>query len=66
MLGPNHLVITEATLGNPPFRTIIESAATGGFDCVSISPTRAYFPAKDAGLSPSVVNHQFDAMLSHG
>lgn len=53
MLGPDHLVITGATLGNPPFRSIIEAAAAGGFDGVSISPTRAYFPAKEAGLTPA-------------
>ena len=51
MLGPNDLVITGATLGNPPFRAIIEAAAAGGFHGVSISPTRAYLPAKEAGLT---------------
>ena len=53
MLGPNDLVITGATLGNPPFRAIIEAAAAGGFHGVSISPTRAYLPAKEAGLTPA-------------
>ena len=53
MLGPNDLVITGATLGNPPYRAIIEAAAAGGFDGVSISPTRAYLAAKEAGLTPA-------------
>ncbi len=49
-LGPNDLVITGATLGNPPYRAIIEAAAAGGFDGVSISPTRAYLAAKEGGM----------------
>lgn len=53
MLGPKHLVITGATLGNPPFRAIIEAASHGGFDGVSISPTKAYLPAKEEGVSAS-------------
>ena len=53
MLGPNDLVITGATLGNPPLRAIIEAAAAGGFDGVSLSPTMAYLPAKEEGLTPA-------------
>ena len=51
-LGADDLIITGATLGNPPFRTLVEAAATGGFAGLSIFPNEIYRPAREAGLLP--------------
>jgi sugar phosphate isomerase/epimerase len=53
VLGRNDLVVTGSTLGNPPFRELVEAALAGGFAGLSIFPSEIYRPARDAGLKPS-------------
>ena len=38
--GPDDLAITGATLGNPPFRELVEAASEGGFSGLSLWPRR--------------------------
>lgn len=51
MLGPDDLVVTASTLGNPPFRTLVEAAAEGGFAGLSVFPSESYQPAVASGLT---------------
>jgi sugar phosphate isomerase/epimerase len=51
VLGADDLVITASTLGNPPFRTLVEAAAGGGFAGLSIFPSVVYPAALASGLS---------------
>jgi sugar phosphate isomerase/epimerase len=53
MLGPDDLLITASTLGNPPFRDLLEAAAAGGFAGLSIWPIPVYREALDSGLRPA-------------
>jgi sugar phosphate isomerase/epimerase len=50
VLGPDDLVVTGSTLGNPPFRTLVEAAAAGGFAGLSIFPSEVYQAALASGL----------------
>jgi len=43
----------RSTLGNPPFRELVEAAQAGGFAGLSIFPNEVYQSALDAGLSAS-------------
>ena len=51
MLGPGAPVLTSSTLGNPPFRTLVEAAAAGGFEGLSLWPAHSYARARAEGLS---------------
>jgi len=53
VLGPDDLVVTSSTLGNPPFRTLVEAAAAGGFSGLSIFPNEIYHTALASGLEPT-------------
>ncbi len=74
MLGPDDLAITGATLGNPPFRELIEAASAGGFSGVSLWPRETYQRARADGLSDAdmrsilddngVVAEEVDALLT--
>jgi sugar phosphate isomerase/epimerase len=76
MLGPQDLVITGSTLGHPPFRELVESAAAGGFAGLSIYPRPVYQAALDAGLSAADMRailsdndikvHDVDALMCTG
>lgn len=76
MLGPQDLVITGSTLGHPPFRELVESAAAGGFAGLSIYPAPVYQAALQSGLSTSdmrsiledtgMVIHDVDALMCTG
>jgi sugar phosphate isomerase/epimerase len=76
MLGPQDLVITGSTLGHPPFRDLVESAAAGGFAGLSIYPRPVYQAALEAGLSPDAMRsiladndvevHDVDALICTG
>lgn len=50
MLGPDDLVVTGSTLGHPPFRQLVEAAAAGGFQGLSLWPRESYQPARADGL----------------
>ncbi len=49
-LGPDDLVLTASAIGFPPFATLVEAAAVGGFRGVSLWPAETYGRAIDAGL----------------
>jgi sugar phosphate isomerase/epimerase len=51
VLGPDDLVITGATLGNPPFGELVEAAAGAGFAGLSLWPRETYLRARAAGCS---------------
>jgi sugar phosphate isomerase/epimerase len=53
MLGPGSLVLTGSTLGNPPFRTLVEAAAAGCFAGLSLWPAPSYQRARAEGHSDS-------------
>jgi sugar phosphate isomerase/epimerase len=60
MLGSDDLVVTGSTLGNPPFRTLVEAAAAGGFAGISIFPSEIYYPAIASGLDASEMRTVLD------
>jgi sugar phosphate isomerase/epimerase len=51
MLDSGHLVVTGSSLGHPPFEALVEAAAAGGFDGLSLWPHTSYQSARAAGLS---------------
>ena len=51
MLGPGSLVLTGSTLGNPPFRELVEAAAGAGFAGLSLWPVPSYQRARAEGYS---------------
>lgn len=62
-LGPESLVLTGSSLGNPPFRLLCEAAAAGGFVGLSLWPALTWKRARDAGHSDA----ELRAMLAdHG
>ena len=60
MLGPDDLVVTGSSLGNPPLPNLVEAAVAGGFAGVSIWPVHSYGPARAAGMTPAEVRARFD------
>ncbi|MBW2419471.1 MAG: sugar phosphate isomerase/epimerase [Deltaproteobacteria bacterium] len=60
MLGPDDLVVTASTLGNPPLRTLVEAASAGGFAGLSIFPSETYHPAVASGSSPAELRSILD------
>jgi sugar phosphate isomerase/epimerase len=59
MLGPDDLVITGSTLGNPPFAELVLTAAAAGFAGLSLWPEPTYGRARTEGLS----DHEMRARL---
>jgi sugar phosphate isomerase/epimerase len=53
VLGPDDLVVTASTLGNPPFRTLVEAASAAGFSGLSVFPSESYYREVEAGLRPA-------------
>jgi len=51
VIPPGSLVLTGSTLGNPPFRVLVEAAAAGGFAGLSLWPRPSYHRARSEGLS---------------
>jgi sugar phosphate isomerase/epimerase len=76
VLGADDLVVTASTLGHPPFRTLVEAAAAGGFAGLSIWPRETYQAALESGLRPAelrrvledngVVVNDLDAVFCSG
>jgi len=63
MLGPEALVLTGSSLGNPPFRVLVEAAAAAGFAGLSLWPAPTYQRARAEGHS----DPELRAMLAdHG
>ncbi len=60
MLGPDDLLVTASTLGNPPFRDLVEAATAGGFSGLSIWPHPTYTSALDSGLRPAELRRMLD------
>jgi sugar phosphate isomerase/epimerase len=52
-LGPDDLVITGSTLGNPPFADLVAAAAGAGFAGISLWPEYTYARAVAEGRSPA-------------
>jgi len=51
MLAADDLVVTGATLGNPPFEVLVEAARAGGFHGLSLWPRETYARARSAGAT---------------
>ncbi|MFA5885328.1 MAG: sugar phosphate isomerase/epimerase [Acidimicrobiia bacterium] len=74
MLGPDDLVITGSSLGNPPLELLTEAAVAGGFAGVSLWPIHSYAPARAEGRTPTeiaariadagLVVHEVDALVA--
>ena len=74
MLGPDDLVITGSSLGNPPLPTLVEAAVAGGFAGISLWPVHSYAPARAEGRSAEsiaaeiadagLVVHEVDALIA--
>jgi hypothetical protein len=60
MLGPDDLLVTAPTLGHPPFRSLLEAAAAGGFSGLSIWPVHTYQSALEAGLRPAELRRMLE------
>ena len=60
MLGRDDLVITGATLGNPPFETLARAASAGGFRGLSLWPGPTYYEARKRGLSDAELRAMLD------
>jgi sugar phosphate isomerase/epimerase len=75
VLDRDDLLITGSTLGNPPFREMVEAAAAGGFAGLSLWPTESWSKARAAGLSAvdmrsildqnGLVVNDVDALVRH-
>jgi sugar phosphate isomerase/epimerase len=74
VLGPGSLVLTGSSLGNPPFRVLVEAAAAGGFAGLSLWPAATYGRARAEGHSDAelralladhgLVAHDVDAAIA--
>jgi len=60
VLGPDDLVITGSSLGNPPLPTLVEAVVAGGFAGISIWPVHSYGPARAAGMAPIEIRARID------
>src|SRR5262245_11988798 len=54
------LVLTGSTLGNPPFRVLVEAAAAGGFAGLSLWPRPSYHRARSEGLADRELRAMLD------
>jgi sugar phosphate isomerase/epimerase len=60
MLGPDDLLVTASTLGHPPFQSLLEAAAAGGFSGLSIWPVHTYKSALESGLRPAELRRMLE------
>lgn len=59
-LGRDALVLTGSSLGNPPFRGLVEAAAAGGFSALSLWPAPTYQRARAEGYRDAELRAMLD------
>jgi sugar phosphate isomerase/epimerase len=74
VLGPDDLVITGSSLGNPSIDLLVEAAVAGGFAGISVWPAHSYGRARAEGRAPEsiaapiadagLVVHEVDAIIA--
>jgi sugar phosphate isomerase/epimerase len=60
VIGPDDLLVTGATLGNPPFAQLVAAAAEAGFAGLSLWPEPTYGRARAEGLTDQTMRAVLD------